>query len=295
LGRNTRTNEERAAGMGLREEFRAMTIRLGESFVFPPIAGVFFPPLYPGGQPRHAEFMALCLEDGSAGVSYVLIDETLRGGYERLGADELAGRCPVEVARNFGSRDPIQNMLGLAALNAMCRHVMGVTGFRPDPAPDSLGLLDVCQGDRIGMVGLFAKLIPRIEEAGAECVVLELNERLIEQYPRYRITTDPAVLRACNKVLCTSVTVFNNTLDGILSSCAPDTEVAVVGPTAGYFPDTLFKRGVTTVGGTYISDGALFMGLIAAGQRWGPATRKCCFRRASYRGIPAVPQNPTGS
>ena len=45
---------------------------------------------------------------------------------------------------------------------------------------------------------------------------------LLEKYPGLPITLDPSELSTCNKVLCTSTTVLNNSLDNILSHCAPD-------------------------------------------------------------------------
>ena len=46
------------------------------------------------------------------------------------------------------------------------------------------------------------------------------------------VSLDPARLRPCNKVLCTSTTILNNSLDEILSYCAPQAFVSIIGPTA---------------------------------------------------------------
>ncbi len=272
--------------MPMADDFIAMAENLNARYPAPPVKDVFLPPYFVGGQPVEFEFMAIELENAAVGISYVLLSAGHQERYERLKKEDIIGRSPVAFARSFGCADPVDRMLALAGLNALCRHGMNLSGCRLDTVTDSMGLLDIRAGDRIGMVGFFEKLIPRVEQAGAELVIIELNERLIEQYPQYPITLDPSSLNACNKVLCTSVTVFNNTIDTILAHCAPDAFVSIVGPTAGYFPDPLFARGVDVVGGTCVRDGDLFMRLVSRGEKWGPATEKFCFQKKEYAGMP---------
>ncbi len=42
----------------------------------------------------------------------------------------------------------------------------------------------------------------------------------------------------------------------------PGQTVAIVGPTAGYFPDSLFARGVDVVGGRVVKNGEQFLQLL---------------------------------
>jgi uncharacterized protein (DUF4213/DUF364 family) len=78
---------------------------------------------------------------------------------------------------------------------------------------------------------------------------------------------------------------LNNSLDDILGHCALDAWVSIIGPTAGYFPDPLFKRGVDVVGGRVVKDGELFLQLLRQQKRWGKATQKICFQKKTYGGI----------
>ena len=136
------------------------------------------------------------------------------------------------------------------------------------------------------MVGFFYGLVERIREAKAELVVIEKNEQLIDQYPDLPITTDVARLNPCNKILCTSTTILNNSLDEVLAHVSPDAFVSIIGPTAGYFPDPLFARGVNVVGGRIVKDGQAFLQLLAEGERWGDATLRTCFQKEIYIGRP---------
>jgi hypothetical protein len=271
--------------MNLKNEFKKMITGLSEKFDFPPVARFFTPPFHRGGQPKDAQFIALGLEGGAVGISFVHLPDEKEEEYTTLRPSDFVGEDPGLLARGFGEDDAIGEMLGIAAVNAICQHVMRVAGIEVDHATDSLGLLSVSRGDRIGMIGLFSGLIRTIEQAGADLVIIEKNERLMRENPDLPITPDMARLGACNKILSTSTTVLNNTLDEVLSHCSPDAFVAVIGPTAGYFPDPLFARGVDVVGGRVVKNADLFFQRISAGSPWGDAACKTCFQKKTYGGL----------
>ena len=271
--------------MSLKDEFRKLIIKLSSKFEFPPISNIFFPPFYKGGQTKDAQFMAICLQGGAAGISFILLPDEKREHYNTLRSSDFIGKDPRELALEFGDEDLVKEMVSLAAINAICQHVMRQTRFKAESAVDSLGLLSISKEDRIGMVGLFSGLVKTIRNVGAELVVIEKNEQLIKKYPNLPITLDATKLRACNKVLCTSTTILNNSLDEILSFCSPDAFISIVGPTAGYFPEPLFARGVDVVGGRVVKNGEQFLQLLEQGKHWGDATQRTCFQKKTYTGI----------
>lgn len=271
--------------MRLQDDFKKMVTELSARYSLPPIADVFFPSFHKGGQPKDAAFMALRLEGGAAGVSYILLPDEKMDAYNGLQPADFIGKHPVAMALEFGSADPVREMIGLAAINAICQHVMRERRFAVDSATDSMGLLSISTGDRIGMVGLFSPLIKTIADAGADLVVIEKKERLRKKVPGLPITLDVTQLRRCNKIICTSTTLLNNSLDEVLANCSPDAFVSIIGPTAGYFPDPLFARGVDVVGGRVVTDGERFLQLLAGKKRWGDATLRTCFRKETYTGI----------
>jgi uncharacterized protein (DUF4213/DUF364 family) len=271
--------------MSLKDEFKKLITELATKFSLPPISNIFFPPFYKGGQPKDAQFMAICLEGGAAGVSFVLLPDEKMEEYIALHPSDYAEKNPYEFALEFGNDDPIKEMISLASINAICQHVMRETEFTVDSATDSLGLVSVSTGDRVGMVGLFSGLIEPIKKAGGELLIIEKQEQFIKEFPHLPITLDVTKLSTCNKVLCTSTTILNNSLDEILAHCSPDAIISIIGPTAGYFPDPLFARGVDVVGGRVVKDGELFLQLLAEGKRWGNATQRTCFQKETYAGI----------
>jgi uncharacterized protein (DUF4213/DUF364 family) len=271
--------------MNLKDEFRKIVTNLTAQFSIPPIEKIFFPPFYKGGQPKDAEFMAISLEGGAAGLSYMLLPDSKRQAYKKLQPGNFIGKNPIEYAHEFGSSDLIKEMISLAAINAICQQVMRVSNFEVDSTTDSLGLLSISEGDRVGMVGLFRPLIKTIQKTGAQLVVIEKKADLIEKFPDLQVTLDPTELQTCNKVLCTSTTILNNSLDEVLNHCSRDALISVVGPTAGYFPDPLFARGVDVVGGRVVKNGAMLIRRLEQRKRWGAATEKVCFRKETYAGI----------
>ncbi len=251
----------------------------------PAIADIFLPPLYENGQPPEAQFMAVGLEDGSTGISYILLPEDHKASFQSLKKSGLTGESPLRFALEFGSDDPVKEILGLASINAICQYVMKASDFNLDTATDSLGLLSVSATDRVGMVGLFQPLLKTIEKQGARLVIIEKDPTLVKKFPFLPISLDPALLNDCNKVLCTGTTLLNNTLGEILGHCAPDAFISVIGPTVGYFPDPLFDRGIDVVGGRIVKNGKLFLQRLEEKKPWGDATQKICFQKKTYRSL----------
>ena len=70
--------------MSLKDEFRMMITGLTATYRIRPIAYIFFPPFYKGGQPQEAEFMALSLAGGATGISYVLLPDEKEEAYTAL-------------------------------------------------------------------------------------------------------------------------------------------------------------------------------------------------------------------
>lgn len=260
-----------------------MITQLCAIYTIPQVANIFLPPFHKGGQPTDAQFMAVFLEGGATGISYILVPDEKMEAYNALRPQDVIGQNPQELAIAFGTDDPVKEMISMASINAICQHVMKEIHFQPDYVTDPLGLLSIGKGDRIGMVGLFSGLIDTIEKAGAELTILEKKENLIQKFQNLPLTTDVSQLAACNKILCTSTIVLNNSLDEILSHCSPDAFVSVVGPTAGYFPEPLFACGVDVVGGRIVTKHEEFFQRLSQKKRWTGTTQKTCFQKRTYR------------
>lgn len=268
-----------------RDDLVVLATRLEALGPLPRVAALHLPPPAADGT-RDGEFCAVELEDGSLGLSFVLLGDTLA----RLRAGDaaaLAGKPALELARHYADddADPAQRAIGFAALNALTRHLFDRAGYVPPPAQGSIGDLDLAPGDRVGMVGLFPPLVKQVLASGASLTVIELRADLAGERDGWRVTLDPAALAGCNKVLSTSTVLLNDTLDGLLAHCRGAQHVALIGPGAGCLPDPLFARGVTLLGGSWIVDPPAFKAALAAGRSWSAHAVKSAIRRVDYPGF----------
>ncbi|HND58345.1 MAG TPA: DUF364 domain-containing protein [Thauera aminoaromatica] len=242
---------------------------------------------------KNGEFCALELDDGALGLSYVL----LGGILPRLAASDdphtIVGMDALQLAREFaapaagaGGDAEIRRTLGFAAANALSRTVMERIGFAPPRATDSIGGIDPQAGDHVGMVGLFTPLLKQVTAAGAQLTVIELNPDYAGHYDGYRVTLDAAALEDCNKVLSTSTILLNHTVDDMLAHCRNARRIVLIGPSAGCLPDPLFARGVTVVGGSWITDRAGFIDVLRRGESWSGFAYKFALGAADWPGLP---------
>ncbi len=272
---------------GVAGQILALLERLdAEAGPLPRVASLLLPPPEADGT-HQGEFCAVELEDGSLGLSFVLLGDTLSG--LRAPADQgLAGLPALELARGYATQHGAARALGFAAVNALTRHLYDRAGYVPASAGGSIGELDLQPGDHVGMVGLFPPLVPQVLARGARLTVVELRAELAGPRDGWRVTLDAGELAHCDKILSTSTVLLNDTLDAVLTHCRHARRVALVGPGAGCLPDPLFARGVTQFGGTWIVDAAAFKAALAAGAPWGASARKCVVTPAAYPGFDAL-------
>ncbi|TNF57696.1 MAG: hypothetical protein EP308_01840 [Burkholderiales bacterium] len=241
-----------------------------------------------------AEFCALELEDGAFGLSYVLLGNSLAGLLASHGglAEPLAGADPLQLARRLVGGSPVERALALAAVNALTDSVWRRIGYEPPAAGNSLGDVQLGPQDHLGMIGFFPPLVHRVAEAGGRLSVVEMNAEMVARqqarFPQVRIGLDRGLLADCNVVVGTSTMLLNDTLDEMLAAAPQATRFAVIGPSAGLWPDPLFERGVTLLGGTRITDAPGFVQAMAEGRSWSSSTRKFAIAREGWPGWRAM-------
>lgn len=252
--------------------------------------------------PRHtaepgehdAEFCAIELQDGAFGLSYVMLGDTLNhllaahGG----GALPLAGADPMLLARRLPDGHAVERALALAAINAMTDSVWRRVGYEPPPAGNSLGDIHLTAHDHLGMIGFFPPLVRRVAEAGGRLSVVEMDEAMVmrqrERFPGVNTGLDRSLLAPCQLVVGTSTMLLNDSLDDMLAAAPLARQFAVIGPSAGLWPDTLFERGVTLLGGTRVTDGPGLAQAMAEGASWSGSTRKFAIARDRWPGWRAL-------
>jgi uncharacterized protein (DUF4213/DUF364 family) len=249
----------------------------------PRISAFHLPPP-PDPASLRGEFAALELEDGTLGLTYVLLGDTWALLNRRSWELALPGRDPLDVARGYASADTLERTVGFAAVNALTRFLCDRAGFAPVASDDSIGLLDPQPGETVGMIGYFAPLVPHIVARGARVLVVELRADLAGEAEGVRVTLDPAELAHCEKVLATGTLLLNDTLDTMLPHCRRARRLALIGPSVGCPPDPLFARGVTVLGGRWVTDSSAYLRALTAGMPSGAFARKFTLTSTQYPG-----------
>ncbi len=134
------------------------------------------------------------------------------------------------------------------------------------------------------MIGFFPSLVRRLREQNIRVSVIEKKSHLVQSDELVNVTLDTSELLTCNKILSTASTLLNDSIDEILEYTKSAEVVVIVGPTAGFFPDPLFKRGVSAVGGSMIVDVNLAISRLSSEQGLGDSARKYVIKKKNYPG-----------
>ena len=275
--------------MSFASEYLAQLAAFADQCPMPRVRALHLPPVQPI-QDNKGEFCAVELEDGSLGLSYVLLNDTLAQLHHGSDGFGLPGADALEVARRLVSDRGIGKTIGFATANALSRCLFDRAGFRPCDSSDSIGQMNPQPGEHIGMIGLFKPLLGRVLESGARLTVVELKADLVGERDGYRVTLDAEELAACSKVISTSTLLLNDTLDRMLARCRNARWFAMIGPSAGCLPDALFARGVTLLGGSWVNDRDGFIAALKSGESLSDFASKFALTADSYPGWRALIQ-----
>lgn len=272
--------------MTITKEFIEITKKINEKAEIPLISDVFFPAINPlKKECNTSNFGAIILEDGSVGVMYLNLEKRVKKTLSKMNISELKGKSPYVVAMRFGSEDLVERALGLGAINTISQWIFRKARFSFDFTEDSIGLPDLKSNDVVGMVGFFPPLVRKIVQMGLRLVVVEKKKEHLRGSEGWEVTLDPRRLLKCTKILITSTTIMNDTIDSVLENCVGAEFVSIIGPTGSFLPDPLFLRGIDVVGGSLIVDHSLFRDAISNNVRWGISVKKYSIRKNKYPGF----------
>ena len=252
----------------------------------PPLSAsaLFLPPL-PSDGDRGDCFGILFLSDGSAGPFYVALDDALARLQRRCRNGWAPDTGTAELLAGFASGDPAERALALGVFNAMSQSLMRRAGFTPGSAQKMVAPLP---GETIGMVGFFGRLARPWSAAGVPIRVLELEPTRVEDLPGISLVDDPAALAVCDRVVCTSSVLVNQTLDDIIAGVGDAGRIELVGPSGSGLPDIPLARGVRSVGGVYFAEAIALSEALRESGHWGKAGMKYTLDADGYPGFSAL-------
>jgi len=135
---------------------------------------------------------------------------------------------PSIIAQKFSSNNLIEKSIAMGCINAISQFYLKKCGFAFDYTTDSLGLLNIEPNDTIGMVGFFPSLVKLLEKKGNELIIIEQKKELIERKKNWMVTLDPGQLHSYNKILITSTTIMNDTIDELLHFCSNAQRLSII-------------------------------------------------------------------
>jgi len=275
--------------MKIADDFVNIIEHVSKEIELPNISEILIPESFlNNGDFKKSNFGAIKLSDGTIGLIYLSLDPNFIQYAKNTDLLKFKGMNSYDLARNFKSSEVFLKTLGLGTINAISQHIFKRSNYKFDFTTDSLGLLNLNENDCVGMVGFFPPLVEQIERLNIPLTIIEKRESLVKKTEKWEVTLDGKRLKDCNKILITSTTILNETIDEILSYCVSAEKTSIIGPTAGFFPDPLFERGVDVVGGTYVEDSNMFSDLFLQNKRWSPATKKYCIKKKDYMGYEAL-------
>ncbi len=287
----------------LDQHLLSLTAKSVNKLELPPIREVVLPERMLSvseARAKHDKFGVVVLQDGSAGFFYRLLDAKAdQVEVYRDKAKSLSNSSLTEAATLLESDDAFHRALALGAINAATHALLRASGFQlPEktintaaataPASPQQANSSSHEQSNIGMVGFFRQQVEALRAQGFRVVVLELNPAFHTEQPDLLVSNELTSLDSCERIFCTASTLINNTLERLLahfSALTSPPHIEVVGPSAGCFPDVLFNRGATIVGGSVITDTEKTCERIRQGKPWLDAARKFSLSKEEYPGI----------
>ena len=268
--------------MFISSEYIKIVEEISKSINLPLIREIIVP--QHNNESKKANFSAIELEDSTIGLIFINLNPIVKKKFRNEDFSKLKKTELLQLSRSFKSKDLFEKSLGLGCINAISQYIFKKANFDLNFTSDSLGLLNIKHSDIIGMVGYFPPLVKLIEKIGSKLIIIEKEEDLVQKTKLWSITLEPSELKKCNKVLITGTTVLNETIDDILQYCTDATSASIIGPTASFFPDPIFERGINIIGGAFVIDSDYLIKSIQGNRKWGKSVEKYTIQKKNYPG-----------
>lgn len=214
---------------------------------------------------------AIRLSDGSCGVASTHFErsrpvEVKQRYFGPFSPGKIVGRKVSELFDQEYESEVVP-ILKVAALNAISPALVSRNSrFKVFEEIDPLELTEINSNSTVTMVGAFKGYINRIASVAKRLHVLEMNRDSLRGELQHLFV--PAhkfadVIPSSEIVIITGLTLINKTLESILETVTPGTQVVLVGPSGNIYPELLFTKGVTIVGASRVVNPDLVFDLVS--------------------------------
>ncbi len=240
-------------------------------------------------------FVGLKLSNGYAGIAYTPPDIIRSAGRCILkGGSSTVRGMGVEKVMDGNLPNPFAGVIRLATLNALSASLFADGRYTLDGGDLSV-MERLFKGRRVCMVGAIIPLLKRLCElqpAGV-AIIDRKQETKAEAEAGYGVFVSPEqtaeALAACQTAVFTGAAIANGSIEGLIDLVPADAAIAVVGPTAGFIPEPLFRRNIAMIGTAMVTDSDRALETLAEG---GGAYQLFdgCIRKINLLNIPRLGQ-----
>jgi len=217
-------------------------------------------------------FTGVKLSNGYGGVAYTP-PETVRNASRRIlrGSSSTIHGMSANTVISGKIPSPFADVIRLATINALSVPFFQYGRYILEKNDDLSDVSHLFAGRRICMVGAIVPLLKRFKELGVREI------KVIDRKKDSKIEVELAcgeflspeqtaeTLAQCETAVFTGAAVANGTIEHLLSLVPKGAAIAVVGPTAGFIPDPLFRRNVALVGTVMVTDSDAALDIIVEG------------------------------
>lgn len=218
-------------------------------------------------------YTGVVLSSGHAGMSYTPVQEIPEAvccprSHAKMPAAGKLLNFQITDLMNYALDDnALKAAVGMATLNALSAILLAEDAcrYKPSAYGNALDLVEITSEDTVAMVGAFPPFIKRIREITKNLFVIDKNPKVVGKGDTIKIESADRleeIIPQANIIVITGVTLVNHTLGPILNLAGKAKEIVVVGPTVSVYPEPLFRRGVTVMGGVRITDASRMIHLI---------------------------------
>jgi uncharacterized protein (DUF4213/DUF364 family) len=203
-------------------------------------------------------YTAVLLDEDRMGLAYTFREDAARGCQVFGGLPTLAGRKASELLDFLGSQDRIEMAVALATANALANTT------RPEQlVGDILDHVRIQPEDRVGMVGYFAPLVPRLKKKTDSVLIFEkITERAHGLLPEEEATR---LLPECHVVLITSTSILNHSIEGLIAAAESCREVILLGASTPLLPEAFAGTAVTLLSGVIVANPTAVLRIVSEG------------------------------
>jgi len=239
-------------------------------------------------------FVGVMLSNGRAGVAYTPTELVHSSGNRILkGSAARVRGMPAAAVMAGHLAHPFASVIRLATLNALSAPFFEGGRYRVETSGDISGVPALFNGRRICMVGAIIPLLKRLKELRVRQVSIidYKKETQAEAEAGYGTFVSPEhtaeTLARCDTAVFTGASVANGTIEQLISHVPAQAAFMVVGPTAGFVPEPLFRRNAVLVGTVVVTDAEQALEVLAEGGG-GYRLFGSCVRKINLLNVPRL-------